>query len=75
MLDAYGLYAEIFCMVSWYFPTRSMNAANATLSRKRVGHRRPVRAGEQVDHLVPVAQLLGHHAERPRVVLRLLRAR
>ena len=34
MLAAYGLYAEIFCIVSWYLPTRSMKAANTMLSTK-----------------------------------------
>ncbi len=29
---AIGAYAFTFCIVSWYFPTRSMNAANTTLS-------------------------------------------
>ena len=29
---AIGAYVFTFCIVSWYFPTRSMNAANAMLS-------------------------------------------
>ena len=40
-----------------------------------VRDRRPVGAREQMDHLVAVAQLLGHDAQRPRVILRLLRPR
>jgi hypothetical protein len=32
MPSAIGLYAHTFCMVSWYLPTRSMNAANVMLS-------------------------------------------
>src|SRR5207253_4985625 len=33
------------------------------------------RAREEMDHLIAVAQLLGHDSQRPRVVLRLLRSR
>src|SRR5207249_7104360 len=42
------------------------------VSSGRLRDRRPVRARKQVDHLIAVAKLLGHHTERPCVILRLL---
>ena len=103
MLSAIGLYAHTFCMVSWYLPTRSMNAANTMLSTNesystlnasstcepvcmdRISStisspvdaargRAPVLRQQQVEHLVAVPQLLGHHAQHPEAVLVVLRA-
>ncbi len=93
---------EIFCIWSWYLPTRSIRAQKTTLSTKEsksmlkaprrwepvfidrmpsitsevelLGDRAPVVLGEQVEHLVAVAQLLRHHAEDPELLLLLLGA-
>src|ERR1041384_4079970 len=43
-------------------------------AREAAGDVRPVLRQEQVQHLVAVAQLLGHHADHPRAVLVVVRA-